>query len=176
GQQLVSVLAQQLLADDAADGGAGKMEFLRTGAAGEGDGFLGQVFGFDGAVVFGPGAAGAMTGQVPGQYMKRFQQCGQHFIPDSLGHAQRMGEYQQGVGGLPQEAVADGTALVHAECHRFTLDLVFQCSYCEHLCCRRTFSVCCAGSSSTAVRSPGASWHALLRSTTPPAAPAAPLA
>src|SRR5690606_30764637 len=67
GQQLVSVLVQQLLADDAADGGAGKVEFLRTGAAGEGDGFLGQVFGFDGAVVFGPGAAGAMTGQVPGQ-------------------------------------------------------------------------------------------------------------
>src|SRR5690606_35407636 len=42
GQQLVSVLAQQLLADDAADGDAGKMEFLRTGAAGEGDGFLGE--------------------------------------------------------------------------------------------------------------------------------------
>src|SRR5690606_28424105 len=40
GQQLVSVLAQQLLADDTADRCAGKMELLRTGAAGEGDGFL----------------------------------------------------------------------------------------------------------------------------------------
>src|SRR5690606_37022839 len=63
GQQSVGMLAQQLLADDAADGGAGKVKLVGTSAPGEGDGFLGQVFGFDGAGILGPGAAGAVAGQ-----------------------------------------------------------------------------------------------------------------
>src|SRR5690606_32069116 len=79
--------------------------------------FLGQVFGFDGVAVIRPGAAGTVAGQIPGENTKAAEQFGEHVVPDALGHAQRMGQDQQRALGLAEQAVADGAALVSAECH-----------------------------------------------------------